>query len=367
MGQRAGFSSFKRVVVTAAAAMLVVSACKRDATTEAQLASASAEQPKPGPVSLNCAGATAEVALYSRWTSEYGRLHPDVFVNYHPMASAAAVGQLFAQTVDFGATEAPMPPSEKKNAPAAIAQLPVALSGIAIVYNLAGVTGLNLTPAALADIYLGVVTRWNDRAIADANPAAKLPDSGIVVLYRGDESAASAALGDYLGNGSQKWKERVGGEHVMGFSVGRSVPGSGEMAAQLKASPGSIGYLELPSTVENALSIAAIENARGRFVRPDAGSIARAAAGVDVANAPRTLLDSSDDAAYPLTSFAYALTYVDARDAIKREALVTFLSWVIHDGQKLLPTLHYAALPERVVAKAEGLLEALHSGTTRRF
>ena len=147
----------------------------------------------------------------------------------------------------------------------------------------------------------------------------------------------------------------------------RSATGSADMAAQLKASPGSIGYLELPFAVENALSIAALGNARGHFVRPDAGSIGAAAAGIDVANPPRTLLNSSDDAAYPLASFAYALVDANGQDAIKGEAVATFLTWAIHDGQKLLPALHYAALPEPVVAKAEALVAAFHSGTTQRF
>lgn len=354
------------VVVVAATSLVAASGCKRDPNTGAPVASASVEQPKPGPVSLNGAGANAELALYSKWTSEYGRLHPDVFVNYHPMTPADAMRQVFAQTVDFGATEALVPPAEKKNAPGAIGQVPVAVSGIAIVYNLPGVTELNLTPAALADIYLGAATRWNDRAIADANPSAKLPDAEIAVLYRSDESAANAALSDYLANGSEKWKAQVGSAHKVG-SVGKSTTGSMDTAAQLKALPGAIGYLELPVAVESALSIAAVGNARGHFVRPDAGSIRAAAVGTDVANPPRTLSSSSDDAAYPLASYAYVLAYEDARDPIKSEALANFLSWAIHDGQKLLPALHYATLPEGAIAKAEGLLKAFHSGSTRRF
>jgi phosphate transport system substrate-binding protein len=139
------------------------------------------------------------------------------------------------------------------------------------------------------------------------------------------------------------------------------------MAAQLKALSGAIGYVELPVAVESALSIAAVGNARGGFVRPDTGSIRAAAAGTDVASPPRTLLNSSDAAAYPLASFAYALAYEDARDPIKGNALTNFLSWAIHDGQKLLPALHYAALPESAVTKAEGFLKAFHSGSTRRF
>jgi phosphate transport system substrate-binding protein len=314
-------------------------------------------------VNLNGAGATFPYPLYSKWMSEYNRLHPDILINYQSIGSGGGIRQVIAKTVDFGATDAPMSADEEKKAPAKLAHIPMTLGAVAVAYNLPGVTELKLTPDALAAIYLGDIKKWNDAKIAGANEGVKLPATDIVVAYRSDGSGTTAVFTDYLGKVNPSWKDKVGVGKSVKFPVGLGAKGNEGVTGQVKGTPGAIGYVELAYALQNSLPTAALKNASDKFVKPTVEGVTAAAAGVEL---PETLYASatnaSGEAAYPISSYTYLLVYEDAPDQTKGKALAEFLWWAIHDGQKLAEPLHYAPLPSAVVSKVEARLKSLRSG-----
>ncbi|HEX4473711.1 MAG TPA: phosphate ABC transporter substrate-binding protein PstS [Polyangiaceae bacterium] len=318
---------------------------------------------KPGPVSLNGAGATFPYPLYSKWMSEYNTLHPDIMINYQSIGSGGGIRQITAKTVDFGATDAPMNADEEAKAPAKLLHIPTTIGAVAVVFNLPGVTELQLAPDALVGIYQGTITKWNDKKIAETNPGAKLPATPIVVAYRSDGSGTTAVFTDYLAKVSPDWKDKVGVGKSIKWPVGLGAKGNEGVTEQVKRTPGGIGYVELAYAITNSLATAALKNASGKFVKPDIAAVTAAASGVEM---PDTLTvsitNATGDAVYPISSFTYLLVYQDAPDATKGKALANFVWWAIHDGQKLSEPLHYAPLPAAVVAKVEAKLKTLSSG-----
>jgi phosphate transport system substrate-binding protein len=343
-----------------AAAALVLFGCKGKAPVEGQGGVASAEPAKQGPVSLNGAGATFPYPLYSKWMSEYNRIHPDIMINYQSIGSGGGIRQITAKTVDFGASDAPMTADEESKAPSKIAHLPMTLGAVVLAYNLAVLPELKLTPEVVAGIFLGTITKWNDAKIASANAGAKLPDTAIVVVSRSDGSGTTAVFTDYLGKTSPEWKDKVGVGKSVKFPVGLGAKGNEGVTGQVKTSPGAIGYVELAYATQNGLSMATLKNANGEFVKPTIAAVTAAAAGVDLPDELHaSITDAKGAGAYPISSYSYVLVFEDAPDTAKGKALATFLWWAIHDGQKLSEPLYYAPLPAAVVTKAETKLKAL--------
>lgn len=316
-------------------------------------------------VKLQGAGATFPNPLYQKWFSEYNKITPSAKFDYQSIGSGGGIKQISARTVDFGGSDAPMKDDELKAAPGEILHIPTVLGADVVTYNLPGVQAdLKLTPEAIAAIFLGKVTKWNDAVITSTNPGVSLPDKEITVVHRSDGSGTTFVWTDYLSKVSSEWKDKVGTGVSVNWPVGVGAKGNEGVTGQVKQTPYSLGYVELIYAEQNKLPYAAVKNSSGEFIRPSLESITAAAAGaatqmpddlrVSITNAP-----GKD--AYPVSSFTYFLVYKDQQDPVKGKALVDFLWWAIHDGEQMAKNLLYAPLPQEVVAKAEQKVKLITS------
>jgi phosphate transport system substrate-binding protein len=308
-----------------------------------------------GPIQLTGAGATFPYPIYSKWFDVYHNAHPNIEINYQSQGSGAGIRQVLSGTVDFGASDAPMTDEQLGQAKVKILHFPTVLGADVATYNVEGVTSeLKLTPAALAGIFLGKITKWNDQEIAKVNPGVKLSGADIVVVHRSDGSGTTFIWTDFLSKVSKDWKTQVGTGPSPKWPVGLGGKGNEGVTGLVKQTPNSIGYVELIYALQNKMPAAMIQNASGAFVRADLSSVTAAAAGaarempedfrVSITNAP-------GKTAYPIASFTWLLVPSQIADASKRDAIKGFIRWMLADGQKLAEPLAYAPLPKEVVAK----------------
>ena len=321
-----------------------------------------------GTVSLHGAGATFPNPLYQKWLSEYEKVKPNVRLDYQSIGSGGGIKQLKEQTVDFGASDAPMKDEDLKSAPGEILHIPTVLGAVVITYNLSGVNQrLRFSPEVIADIYLGKITKWNDAKISADNPGVTLPANDITVVHRSDGSGTSAVFTDYLSKVSAEWKDKVGAGTSPSWPLGLGGKGNEGVTGQVKNTPNTIGYVELAYAVQNKLPVAHIKNSSGSFVEPSIDSVTAAAA-ASAANTPEDLRVSITNAtgagAYPISSYTYILIYKDQKDAAKGKALVDFLWWGIHDGEGFAKDLQYAPLPADIVKRAEAKINSITAGGT---
>jgi phosphate transport system substrate-binding protein len=319
-----------------------------------------------GSVTLQGAGATFPAPLYQKWLSEYGNLHPNVKIDYQSIGSGGGIKQVKEQTVDFGASDAPMSDADLKSAPGELVHIPTVLGAVVITYNLEAMKQpLRFSPEVIADIFLGKIKKWNDPKIATDNPGVTLPASDITVVHRSDGSGTSAVFTDYLSKVSPEWKEKVGAGVSPSWPTGIGGKGNEGVTGQVKNTPNTIGYVELAYAAKNRLPVAQIKNAGGSFVEPSIDSVTAAAA-ASAANMPDDLRISITNAtgaqAYPISSYTYILVYKNQKDAAKGKALMDFLWWGIHDGEGFAKELLYAPLPADIVKKAEAKINSVTSG-----
>jgi phosphate transport system substrate-binding protein len=319
-----------------------------------------------GTVSLQGAGATFPYPLYLKWLNEYTKDHANVRIDYQSIGSGGGIKQIQAQTVDFGASDAPMTNDDLKAAPAPIIHIPTVLGAVVLTYNLPeAAKPLRFSPDVIADVFLGKITKWNDARIAADNPDANLPAKDITVVHRADGSGTSFVFTDYLAKVSAEWKSKVGADKSPKWPVGQGGKGNEGVTGQIKQQPNTIGYVELAYAVQNKLPAALIKNKAGNFIDPTIDAVTAAAAGT-VANTPGDLRVSITDAdgatAYPISSYTYILVYQEQKDAAKGKALVEFLWWGIHDGEKFARDLQYAPLPEEIVKLTEAKINSITSG-----
>jgi phosphate transport system substrate-binding protein len=308
---------------------------------------------------INGAGATFPAPLYSKWFSDYNKLHPNLKFNYQAIGSGGGIKQITEKTVDFGASDAPLTDEQLAKAPGLL-HIPTVMGAVVVTFNLPGVAALKLTPEAIAGVYLGKITKWNDPALAKNNPSAKLPDSAITVIHRSDGSGTSAIFTDYLSKVSPEWQSQVGHATSVKWPVGLGGKGNDGVTGLVKQTPGSIGYVELAYARQNKLPVCSIKNQEGAFVEPSMSSTSAAAAGVEIPDDFRvSITNAKGKTAYPIASFTYILVYKDQQDARKGQAIGNFLWWAIHDGQKSAPPLDYAPLPLPVVKKVEAKLKTV--------
>jgi phosphate transport system substrate-binding protein len=311
-----------------------------------------------GALLVNGAGATFPFPLYSKWFSDYHRLHPTLQFNYQSIGSGGGIKQITERTVDFGASDAPMTDEELAKAPG-IVHVPTVLGAVVVTYN-APIADLKLTPATISGLFLGTITRWNDAALAADNPGVKLPDVPVAVVHRSDGSGTTAIFTDYLAKVSPAWKQKVGAGKSVKWPTGLGAKGNEGVTGLVKTTPGAVGYVELAYADQNQLPMAQLRNRDGAFVKPSLESTSEAAAGVEMpADFRVSITDARGKDAYPMASFTYLLVYRDQTDAAKGRALIDFLWWAIHDGQAAAPALDYAPLPKAVVAKVERELRTL--------
>ncbi|HET6976075.1 MAG TPA: phosphate ABC transporter substrate-binding protein PstS [Pyrinomonadaceae bacterium] len=314
-------------------------------------------------VSLQGAGATFPNPLYQKWLSEYGKVHPNIKIDYQSIGSGGGIKQLKEQTVDFGASDAPMKDEDLKSAPGEVLHIPTVLGAVIITYNLEGVKApLKFSPEVIADIFLGKIKKWNDPKIAADNAGVTLPTTDITVVTRAESSGTSAVFTDYLSKVSPEWKEKVGAGTSPKWPVGVSGKGNEGVTGQVKNTPNTIGYVELAYAVQNKLPVAQVKNSAGNFIDPSIDAVT-AAASASAGSTPDDLRVSITNAtgpqAYPISSYTYILVYKNQKDAAKGKALVDFLWWGIHDGESFAKELQYAPLPADIVKRAEAKINSV--------
>ena len=309
----------------------------------------------PGTVLLNAAGATFPYPIYSKWFDVYHQKDPNIQINYQSIGSGGGIRQLLAGTVDFGASDGPMSDDQLKDAKFKILHFPTVLGAVIPIYNVAKVTGeLNFTQKALAGIYLGTITKWNDPEIAKANSGVSLPATDIVVVHRADGSGTSYIWTDFLSKVSSDWKSKVGMGTSVQWPVGLGGKGNEGVSGLVKQTPGSIGYVELIYAIQNNITFGKVQNASGKFLKADLVGVtaAAAAAAKDMPSDFRvSITNEPGPAAYPISSFTWLLVPAQISDATKRDAIKGFLKWMLTDGQGYNEGLAYARLPKGVIEK----------------
>ena len=315
-------------------------------------------------IRLQGAGATFPNPLYQKWFSEYNKITPNAKFDYQSIGSGGGVKQITAKTVDFGGSDAPMKEDEMKAASSEILHIPTVLGAVVVTYNLPSFSAdLKLTPEAIAGIFLGTITKWNDPAITASNPGVTMPAATINPVHRSDGSGTSFIWTEYLSKVSPEWKEKVGAGGMVNWpAVGMGGKGSEGLTGQVKQTPNSLGYVELIYAEQNKLPYALVKNAAGEFVKPSLDSVTAAAAAtanqmpddlrVSITNAP-----GRD--AYPISSYTYFLVYKEQPDKAKGKALVDFMWWALHDGEQMAKPLLYSPLPAEVVTKAEQKIKSI--------
>ena len=312
-----------------------------------------------GTLSINGAGATFPYPMYSKWFDEYHKKNANLQINYQSIGSGGGIKQVTEGTVDFGATDGPMNDEQLKTFQDkhgfGILHFPTVMGAVVPTYNIPGVSAaLNFTPEALAGIFLGKVTKWNDPLIAGANKDVKLPAEDIVVVHRAESSGTSYVWTDYLSKISDEWKTKVGKGAAVNWPMGLGGKGNEGVTGTIKNTPNSIGYVELIYAESNKIPYGNVKNSAGVFVKASLAAVSAAAAAtakdmpedfrVSITNAP-------GKAVYPISSFTWLLIPEKFSDASKRDALKGFLKWALADGQNYAESLSYAKLPKEVVTK----------------
>jgi phosphate transport system substrate-binding protein len=317
--------------------------------------------------SLTGAGATFPNPIYTKWFDAYNK-KTGIEINYQSIGSGGGIRQFTEGTVDFGATDGPMNESQIQAAGTNVLHVPTVLGAVVVTYNLPtlGETKLKFDGNLLVDVFMGRVNKWNDPKIAALNPGVKLPATDLVVVHRSDGSGTTYVFTDYLNKFSREWKDKVGYATSVNWPVGLGGKGNEGVTQQVKQVEGALGYVELIYAISNGLPYAQIKNAAGNYVTPSLESVTAAAAAmklpketdfrVSITNAPGA-------EAYPISSFTWLLVKKDNRDAAKAKLIRDFLAWMITpDAQKMAADLHYAPLPDPVVALIQTRLPTLKAG-----
>jgi phosphate transport system substrate-binding protein len=304
---------------------------------------------------LNGAGATFPYPIYSKWFSEYNKLHPDVQINYQSIGSGGGIRQVTAGTVDFGASDGPMSDQQLSEAKTKIYHIPTVLGAVVPAYNIPGVKEeLKFSPSTLANIYLGKITTWNDAAITKDNPGVKLPNQSIVVVRRSDGSGTTYCFTDYLSKVSPEWAQGPSKGTSVKWPTGIGAKGNEGVAGMIRQMEGAIGYVELIYAEQNHITYGSVKNASGSFVKASLESVTAAAASAKMPNDYRvSITNAPGKDAYPISTFTWLLIPQKNADANKHKILVDFLNWMVNDGQKMTKDLTYAPLPAEVATRVK--------------
>jgi len=313
-------------------------------------------------IQITGAGATFPAPIYSKWFSEYNKLHPNVEVNYQALGSGAGIRQITAGTVFFGATDGPMTPDQLLAAPGKIMHFPTVLGAVVPVFNVNGVNDLKFTGMLLADIFLGKITKWNDPAIAKVNPGVNLPNLDITVAHRSDGSGTTYIFMDYLGKVSPEWKKKVGVAQSVNWPVGLGGAKNDGVTALVKQTPGAIGYVELVYALQNKISYGSVQNAAGEFITASIESVTAAAAEASAkmpADLRVSIVNADGKGVYPISSFTWLLLYENPKDKATSKTFMDFMNWMLTEGQKYAKDLGYAPLPAAVVKMEQEALKKI--------
>ncbi len=314
-------------------------------------------QPLPvaAAVTINGAGATFPYPVYSQWAYFYQK-ETGTKLNYQSIGSGGGIKQIKAKTVDFGASDAPLKAEEL--AQAGLIQFPMIMGGVVPVVNLAGVKPgeLRLSPALLADIFLGKMVKWNDPRIQAENPGRKLPAQAITVVHRSDGSGTTWIFTNYLSKVSPEWEQKVGNDKAVQWPVGVGGKGNEGVAAYVQRMKGAIGYVEYAYALQNKMSHAQLKNQAGNYVAPTAESFQAAAANADWAGSPAfyvILTDQPGEESWPITGASFILVHKEQADAAKAQAMLAFFDWCYTKGSPAAVKLDYVPMPQKVVDLVE--------------
>ena len=332
-----------RCLVCFTSALFIVSftGCKSTAGGDAQS------------VELNGAGSTFVYPVMSRWTSSFSNAHSNIRINYQSIGSGGGVQQVKNGTVDFGASDAALN-DDQLNGMKPVIQIPESAGPVCITYSLPGFDKpIQLSSDAIAGIFLGKITSWHDPLLVKDNPDVNLPNTKILVSHRTDGSGTTNAFTTYLAAVSPEWQQKVGVGNSVDWPVGIGGKGSEGVTAQVRQTPGAIGYVELTFAQQNKLPVAAVKNLSGKYVLPDTASTTAAIAAFtdQLSKDPRTPIvnaPASAPEAYPISTLTFLIIPKDGPDMAKRTALRNFVQYVITDGQAAAARLNYAPLPDGV-------------------
>lgn len=321
---------------------------------------ASAQFASADNIKLTGAGSSFDNPAFMLWFDAYSKVDANVQFNYQSIGSGAGKKQLLSQTVDFGASDAPMTDEEMSKAPGKILHVPVVAGAVAITYNLDGNPKLKFDAETLANIYLGKITKWNDAKLKALNPGVKLPDLDIAVVHRSDGSGTTFIFTDYLSAVSPEWKRSVGKNVSVKWPAGVGGKGSEGVSGQVKQLPGAIGYVEQAYADQNKLPVAELKNAAGKFIAPSPESVSKAMETATIPDDFRfSMVNAPGAEAYPIAGASWIVIYEKQPKAGEGKKLVDFLKWAVTEGQKLSPKLDYAPLPDNVQKRELKLLETV--------
>ena len=372
--------TMKKILATAFAFAVLVAACGGASTpTASPTGSVSAADPCGVPVTQKCsteaqaltgAGATFPAPIYTKWIDEYNKL-TGVQINYQAVGSGGGIKAFTDKTADFGASDVPLTDAQIDAIAGGFYTVPTVMGAVVPTYTIANVTAsLKFTPEALAGIFLGTITKWNDPKITAENPGVTLPDLAITTVHRSDGSGTTGVFTDYLSKISPDWKSKVGSATSVNWPGGVGASGNAGVAGQVKQTPGAIGYVELIYAIQNKLTYGVVKNAAGKYVDATLDSVTKAADGVtlpDLSNlkgqqAKISITNSATAGAWPISTFTWVLIPKEMADKGKAQAIVRYLWYSTHEGQGFTKDLGYAPLPSAIQKTAEGLIKGVTSG-----
>lgn len=310
----------------------------------------------PAQVRLNAAGATFPYPIYTKWFNEFQKVG-GVQINYQSIGSGGGIRQLTEGTVDFGASDRPMTDAEIGKLKVKHLHFPTVLGAVVPTYNLPGISKpLNFSGEVLAGIFLGSITKWNDKALKALNPGVNLPDADISTVHRSDGSGTSFVFTDFLSKTSPEWKSKVGSNQSPNWPNGQGQKGNEGVSGVVRQTPNSIGYVELIYAMQNKMEFGTVKNASGKFIKADLASVT-AAANAMLGSIPAdfrvSITDAPGASSYPISTFTYLLIPSSISDNGKRKAVVDFLHWMLTKGQGFAESLDYSRLPASIVAREE--------------
>jgi phosphate transport system substrate-binding protein len=331
----------KKIILSALASTMLV-------TAEAQL--------------INGAGSSFDYPAFTKWFEAYGAVDGGVHFNYQSVGSGAGQQQLVKETVDFGATDAPMTDEAMAKASGKILHIPVVAGGVALTYNLPDGPKLKLDSDVIANIFLGNIKNWNDAKIAALNPGVTLPELPVIPVHRSDGSGTTFIFSDYLSAVNPAWADTVGKGTSLKWpaGIGLGAKGSEGVAGQVRQISGAVGYVELAYADKNKMSYADVKNAAGKFISPAPDSVSAALAAAKVpADFRFSMVNAAGDNAYPIAGPSWVLVYQNQKNADNGKKLVEFLKWAVTEGQKLSPALDYAPLPDEIQQRELQLINTI--------
>ena len=318
---------------------------------------------------LTGAGATFPGPIYAKWVDEYNKL-TGVQINYQAVGSGGGIKAFTDKTADFGASDVPLTDDQLKGLSGNLFMVPTVMGAVVPTYNIPNVTApLKFTPDALAGIFLGTITKWNDAKIASENPGVTLPDAAITTVHRSDGSGTTGVFTDYLSKISPEWKTKVGSATSVNWPNGVGGNGNAGVAGAVKQTPGAIGYVELIYALQNKLGYGTVKNAAGKYVEASLDSTSKAADGFAMPDLGKltgeqsklSITNSANPDAWPISTFTYLLVPKDMSDTGKIRAILRYAWWGTHEGQAFTKDLGYAPLPAGVVKTAEDVLRSVTS------